>query len=108
MNKPTLIELFEVIRQRANAATPGDLIYIKDKRIIKQDGQDNAKVCSIAKWNDKQEHADGEFFAHARTDVPALLDCLECALNEIKVYAPTQELDRIESEIKKILLGIQK
>lgn len=65
------------VRVRLEAATPGPFAYNPATRVVKQDGRDNSKLCTVAKWNDEQEHNDGRLIAHAPTDLAKALAIIE-------------------------------
>lgn len=79
MSDPVAPDL-TAIRARAEAATPGPWTTWVD-------GHNNhSGVCTDdgeVGISDDVEGADAEFIAHARTDVPALLDALEAAQSRI-------------------------
>lgn len=71
----------EPIKKREQAATPGPWTFIPEK------GTNKGGIQPVCYFGDDityypnagyiYEEADGEFMAHARTDIPALLDELE-------------------------------
>jgi hypothetical protein len=64
------------IKARCDAATSGPLEMVGDTLCDWNDGHPTMQfVASRSKdWPQKQVQADGEFFIHSRTDVPAMHD----------------------------------
>lgn len=74
-------QMIAQMRERANAATEGpwvcDLNGNYENRVAETD---TMHICSTAKVNIDQTLDDAEFIAHARTDLPAVLELLEKAI----------------------------
>lgn len=72
------------LRELAQKATLGEYTYNPENRVLKQDGRDNAKILTITKWNGKQEHDDGRYFAALDPDtVLDLIRLAEASLDRI-------------------------
>lgn len=75
------------IRERIDVASEGpwgDVIFLGENRIVQvKEGMKLKEISdenSITKWEGVQRPADAHFMAHARQDVPELLDAFEEAL----------------------------
>ena len=74
------------IQARADAATDGPWSFVADTRLTDTTSQWRigsvaacADVASVTRFGD--DHDDAEFIAHARADVPALVDALRAVLD---------------------------
>lgn len=109
----------DAIRQRADAATPGVWIHRKIKwgkspiHVVVDGPQSIAYAESEgadAAVFERANSANSEFIAHARHDVPALLDEVERLKSEMRMrelHHFEEEQKRIEAEAKAERLRIQ-
>lgn len=95
----------QAIRARADAATPGPWGY-GDFGFVS-----NGNQIIVQTWDRMEENFDnsrnnGEFIAHARTDIPALLD--EVARLREELDAARREADDADRETERLREAIQR
>jgi hypothetical protein len=104
----TLLERLAAIKTRTDAATPGSWIIVTRKRHFPQ----WAIVCGEELIADQlTDAASTEFIAHARTDLPLVVEALEVALEALR--APVnirkgfsyQEHQDALAKIERLLVG---
>ncbi|MFD2868500.1 hypothetical protein ACFSY7_08310 [Kurthia populi] len=103
MNK----EQLDAIKARVVNTTPGawridkksdSRAYITD---VWMDGEDNGLI-EVHRFGESSKYNDAEFIAHARQDVPALIETVEKLMNVRDVsYAEYAELDAENKKLKK-------
>lgn len=115
MSQNEILAALDAIRERADAATPGPWFeqydYDGGRTICQMRSTDTLfcvnRACHVKgnPWEKTKEN--GEFIAHARSDIPALDDCLRIAVAALRVvpddpdHLARQALDAIAERLRR-------